>query len=61
MHDLITMSKSPKWFDLWLKGESNDFKEITPRVQYYTMGSNQWQFSNAWPPENTGNGDLLSK
>ena len=42
-----------KWFDLWLKGESNDFKEITPRVQYYTMGSNQWQFSNAWPPENT--------
>ena len=25
------------WFDMWLKGEQNDFKEKTPRVQYYTM------------------------
>jgi putative CocE/NonD family hydrolase len=41
------------WFDLWLKGEPNDFKENTPRVQYYTMGSNKWQSSNEWPPENT--------
>jgi len=41
------------WFDLWLKGEKNDFKEQTPRVQYYTMGSNKWQSSNAWPPANT--------
>jgi putative CocE/NonD family hydrolase len=39
------------WFDLWLKGEQNDFKEKTPRVQYYTMGSNKWQASEAWPPE----------
>jgi uncharacterized protein len=41
------------WFDLWLKGEKNDFKEKTPRVQYYTMGVNKWQASEAWPPENT--------
>ncbi|MDO1500592.1 CocE/NonD family hydrolase [Winogradskyella maritima] len=41
------------WFDMWLKGESNDFKEKTPRVQYYTMGSNTWQSSETWPPENT--------
>jgi hypothetical protein len=41
------------WFDLWLKGEKNDFKTKTPRVQYYTMGSNTWQSSNEWPPENT--------
>jgi putative CocE/NonD family hydrolase len=41
------------WFDLWLKGEENDFKEKTPRVQYYTMGSNKWQASETWPPENT--------
>ena len=41
------------WFDLWLKGEKNDFKETTPRVQYYTMGSNTWQNANEWPPENT--------
>ena len=42
-----------KWFDLWLKGEQNDFKATTPRVQYYTMGINKWQSSNTWPPENT--------
>ncbi|WP_047247362.1 CocE/NonD family hydrolase [Maribacter thermophilus] len=40
------------WFDMWLKGEKNDFKEKTPRVQYYTMGSNKWQASETWPPEN---------
>ncbi len=39
------------WFDMWLKGEQNDFKEETPRVQYYTMGSNTWQASETWPPE----------
>ena len=41
------------WFDLWLKGEQNDFKEKTPRVQYYTMGINKWQAAESWPPENT--------
>jgi len=41
------------WFDLWLKEEQNDFKEKTPRVQYYTMGINKWQASETWPPENT--------
>ncbi len=41
------------WFDLWLKGEQNDFKEKTPRVQYYTMGINKWQASESWPPEGT--------
>ena len=39
------------WFDLWLKGEKNGFKENTPRVQYYTMGSNQWQQAEQWPPK----------
>ncbi|WP_238988401.1 CocE/NonD family hydrolase [Aureibaculum marinum] len=39
------------WFDLWLKGEKNDFKEKTPRVQYYTMGSNKWQYSETFPPK----------
>ena len=41
------------WFDMWLKGEENGFKENTPRVQYYTMGSNKWQQAETWPPENT--------
>jgi len=41
------------WWDLWLKGEKNDFKEKTPRVQYYTMGLNQWQHADQWPPAET--------
>lgn len=40
-----------KWFDLWLKDQPNNFKEETPRVQYYTMGSNQWKSSEVWPPK----------
>ncbi len=38
------------WWDLWLKGATNDFKAKTPRVQFYTMGSNKWQASEQWPP-----------
>lgn len=38
------------WFDYWLKGEQNDVLKNTPRVQYYTMGSNVWQHSETWPP-----------
>ncbi len=41
------------WFDFLLKGEENDFKAKTPRVQYYTMGSNKWQASETWPPKNS--------
>ena len=40
------------WFDMWLKGEENGFKDKTPRVQYYTMGSNHWQSADQWPPAN---------
>lgn len=38
------------WWDYWLKGIDTKFKEKTPRVQYYTMGSNQWQTADEWPP-----------
>jgi len=38
------------FYDGLLKGETNDFKTKTPRVQYYTMGSNEWQSADAWPP-----------
>ena len=41
------------WFDWLLKGEKSDFKKETPRVQYYTMGSNKWQSAETWPPQNT--------
>ena len=40
------------WFDMLLKGEQNDFKTKTPKVQYFTMGSNKWQSSDTWPPAN---------
>ena len=39
-----------QWFDYWLKGEDNGFPEDTPKVQYYTMGRNQWQSAPTWPP-----------
>lgn len=41
------------WFDFLLKNEVNDFKENTPRVQYFTMGKNIWQASETWPPKNS--------
>ncbi|MBW2257948.1 MAG: CocE/NonD family hydrolase, partial [Deltaproteobacteria bacterium] len=40
-----------RWFGYWLKGEQNDVLADTPRVQYYTMGLNQWQSADTWPPD----------
>jgi putative CocE/NonD family hydrolase len=40
------------WFDRFLKGEDNGLLAKTPKVRYYTMGSNQWQSSDTWPPQN---------
>ena len=42
-----------KWFEVWLKGGSPELLDDIPRVQYYTMGLNQWQTANTWPPEGT--------
>ncbi|HTV60323.1 MAG TPA: CocE/NonD family hydrolase [Verrucomicrobiae bacterium] len=39
------------WFDHFLKGEDNGLLEKTPKVLYYTMGSNKWQSSDTWPPK----------
>jgi putative CocE/NonD family hydrolase len=41
------------WFDYWLRGEQNDMLEKTPRVTYFTMGSNEWQSAGQWPPANS--------
>ncbi len=41
------------WFDVWLKGESKEALKKIPKVKYFTMGSNQWQSSETWPPENS--------
>ena len=48
--------KFPVWeqvfgyLDYYLKGEQNGFLEKTPRVQYYTMGRNEWASAEEWPP-----------
>ncbi|MED5462357.1 MAG: CocE/NonD family hydrolase [Pseudomonadota bacterium] len=49
------------WYDYWgtifqfldyyVKEEDNGFHEETPRVRFYTMGRNQWQDADTWPPE----------
>jgi putative CocE/NonD family hydrolase len=39
-----------RWFDYWLKGDKNGVLTDTPKVQYYTMGLNEWQSAAAWPP-----------
>jgi putative CocE/NonD family hydrolase len=41
------------WFDFWLKEQPNDITDELPRVRYYTMGSNQWQTAEQWPPRNS--------
>jgi len=38
-----------EWFDLWLKGKSNDALKA-PRVRYYSFGANRWQSADTWPP-----------
>ncbi|MEO1652775.1 MAG: CocE/NonD family hydrolase, partial [Bacteroidota bacterium] len=39
------------WFDFWLKGQESELLKNLPKVQYYTMGMNQWQKADTWPPE----------
>jgi uncharacterized protein len=39
------------WFDYFLKGEENGILTKGPKVRYFTMGSNQWQSSDTWPPK----------
>lgn len=39
------------FFDHYLKEEEDDFPDVTPRVQYYTMGRNEWRTASSWPPE----------
>lgn len=39
------------WFDHFLKGEDNGLLDTLPKVRYFTMGRNEWQSSDSWPPE----------
>ena len=44
------------WFDHWLK--SMDTVSDWPTVQYFTMGLNEWQSAEAWPPKDSESLDL---
>ena len=37
-----------KWFDYWLKGQKNSVTDM-PKVQYFTIGKNEWQSADEWP------------
>jgi len=39
------------FLDNYVKGEENDFHKNTPRVQFYTMGRNEWASADSWPPK----------
>lgn len=40
------------FLDSYMKGETNNFHRETPRVQFYTMGRNEWEADDTWPPQN---------
>lgn len=39
------------FFDYYLQDKKGDFKQDMPRVQYYTMGKNEWASADSWPPK----------
>ena len=39
------------FLDYYLKGTRNGFRDKTPRVQFYTMGRNEWVSADTWPPQ----------
>ena len=40
-----------EFFDRFVKGEGGEVLDTLPKVHYYTMGVNEWQSSDTWPPE----------
>ena len=40
-----------EFFDRFLKGEGGHVLDTLPKVHYFTMGTNEWQSSDTWPPE----------
>ena len=38
------------WFDTFLKGEKTGLLDTLPKIRYFTMGLNQWQTADSWPP-----------
>jgi uncharacterized protein len=50
-------SLSLRFFDFHLRGISNGW-DLTPYVDYYQMGENNWQSSAVWPPTGMSNFNL---
>ncbi len=40
-----------QFFDRFLKGEGGEVLDTLPKVHYFTMGSNEWNSAETWPPE----------
>ncbi len=44
-----------RYFDAWIKAEDEAAKEsfakVTPKVQFYAMGANEWKSAEQWPPK----------
>ncbi|GGH81817.1 putative CocE/NonD family hydrolase [Pullulanibacillus pueri] len=47
-YDLDVMCQ--RWFDRFLKDIDNHVED-EPKIQYYTVGKNEWNTSESWPPE----------
>jgi putative CocE/NonD family hydrolase len=45
-------AKTIEFFEHFLRGVDNGY-DGTPAVHYYQMGSEEWRFSDTWPPEKT--------
>ncbi len=41
-----------EWFDYWLKGIDNGVLNRN-KIQLFTMGKNQWEYIDEWPPKNS--------
>lgn len=39
------------FLDRYVKGEKNGFAKKQPKVQYFEMGTDEWQESEVWPPK----------
>lgn len=39
------------FLDFHLKGERSKAYKDLPKIQYFTMGSNEWQSADTWPPK----------
>ena len=40
-----------QFFDRFLKGQGGAVLDTLPKVHYFTMGSNEWNSAETWPPE----------